>query len=754
MTRIACALLASTTLAVTLLAKPAVAQEAAAPQSTANNDRVDDIVVTAQKREEKVQDVPIAVSVVTGDALKAQNISNVQQLQYMVPELETPGGHFAIRGIGTNTYTRSAESDVSIVVDGVVQGQLNPPQGGLFDLQRVEILSGPQGMLFGKNASAGVVNIVTNAPVLDKFELSGHADIATRSYRIFQGILNVPVGKTSALRLAAFHNGYDGFINNRFDGQRFGGTNDNGARLRFRWEPNSNLTVNLIGDYEKQQGASMPTSRQLTGALAPRILGCGVAPGPDNLDTCIDGRALGGFEDYGLNLQLDWRLGDYTITSITADRQHRDHANGDTDGSPTNVLNVNGGTDFNNQFSQELRVASPSAGRVQYVAGLYFWRYAYRGDSDQAGGIGVLPPPLQADRSSSARVNQTSYAVFGQATVGLIDGLKLIIGGRATRDELKSSTVNFVNNAVGIYVPGFSVPGTDSGKSLSSSGSVATNNLSYKIGLQYAPARNTMMYVTYARGYKGPAINNVSPGLVGQTIVDPEIPLDWEAGVKTSLFSNRLIVNLALFSETIKDFQAQVFGVQAGVAQFTFANASHLFAKGVQLSVSSRPAAGLTLNGSVLYNHATYDHFIVQCDAGYLVGCVPQNGLPVTDVKGLQLAGAPRWKLTFAADYRHPVTNKLEAFVAVDGSYRDDVRTLAAPDPNIVIGGYALVNGRIGLESRDNRYRLALFAKNLFNKRRPAAIYPDPILPVAGNYAQSFTMDSFRVIGVSIDARF
>jgi len=133
--------------------------------------------------------------------------------------------------------------------------------------------------------------------------------------------------------------------------------------------------------------------------------------------------------------------------------------------------------------------------------------------------------------------------------------------------------------------------------------------------------------LTYARGYKGPAINNVSPGLVGQSIVNPEIPLDWEAGVKTSLSSNRLTVNLALFNETIKDFQAQVFGMQAGAAQFTFANASHLYARGVQLSVSSRPVAGLSLNGSVLYNHATYDHFVVQCDAGYLIGCVSRTGL-------------------------------------------------------------------------------------------------------------------------------
>ena len=749
--------LSSVLLASTLLATPALAQQAApaVPQSQpAATDTVGEVVVTAQKREQRLQDVPLSVSVVSGDTLKTQDVTNIQQLQYAVPELDTPDGHFAIRGIGTTTYTRSAESDVSIVVDGVVQGQYNPPQSGLFDLQRVEVLSGPQGMLFGKNASAGVVNIVTTAPALNQFGASGHVDAGSQGYDIFQGVLNVPLGDTAALRASAFHNSYGNYTTNLYNGEKYGAVDDSGGRLRLLWEPTSNLTVNLIGDYEKQSSASTSTSRQLAGLLAPVILACGVKPGPNNLNTCIDAPVVGGYEDYGLSLTIDYRLGDYTITSITADRQHADHGGGDTDGSPLNVLDVNSSKDFDNQFSQELRLTSPTGQRVEYVAGLYFWDFNFKPVTDQAGGIGVLPAPLQADRSSYGYVNQVSYAVFGQATVKLIDGLNLILGGRETRDQLTSSTVNYVNPAVGIYIPGFSVPGTENGGQVYSSGKVDTDNFSYRAGLQYKASRHTMLYLTYSRGYKGPAVNNISPGVIGQTIVKPEIPLDWEAGVKTSLFGNHLTADLSLFDETVKNFQAQVFGVQGGIGQFTFANASHLFARGAELNVAARPIPGLSLAGGVLYNHATYDNFIVQCDAGYTTGCASQNGSLVANAKGLQLAGAPRWKLTASAEYSHSVTRALDVFGETDANYRDDVRSVAAPDPNTVIGGYALVNGRIGVRTHDGRYSLAVFAKNLFDKRAVALIYPDPLLPVAGNYDQSFSPDSFRVIGVSLDAKY
>lgn len=749
--------LSSVLLASTLLATPALAQPAAtsAPQpAQATADTIGEVVVTAQKREQRLQDVPVSVSAVSGDTLKTQDVTNVQQLQYAVPELDAPGGHFAIRGIGTTTFARSAESDVSIVVDGVVQGEYNPPQSGLFDLQRVEVLSGPQGMLFGKNASAGVVNIVTNAAALNQFEAAGHVDAGSQGYDIFQGVLNIPLGDTAALRVSGFHDGYGNYTTNLYDGTRYGAVDDSGGRARLLWQPTSNLTINLLADYEKQESASTSTSRQLAGLLAPAILACGVKPGPDNLNTCIDAPVVGGYEDYGASLQIDYRLGDFTISSITADRQHSDHGGGDTDGSPINVLDVNSSKDFDNQFSQELRLTSPTGQRVEYVAGLYFWDYDFKPMTDQAGGIGALPPPLQADRSSYGHVNQLSYAAFGQATVKLVDDVSLILGGRETRDQLSSSTVNYVNPAVGIFIPGFSVPGTQGGGQVYSSDKIDTDNFSYRVGLQYKPSRHLMLYVTYSRGYKGPAINNISPGVVGQSVVKPEIPLDWEAGVKTSLFSNHLTADLSVFDETVKNFQAQVFGLQGGVGQFTFANASHLFARGVELNLAARPLPGLSLNGGILYNHATYDNFIVQCDAGYTVGCATQNGALVTNAKGLQLAGAPRWKLTASAEYSHPVTTALDAFGEVDANYRDEVRSVAAPDPNTVVGGYALVNGRIGVRTQDGRYSIAVFAKNLFDERAVALIYPDPLLPVPGNYDQTFSPDSFRVVGVSLDARY
>jgi iron complex outermembrane recepter protein len=738
--------LSAVLLASTMISTPVFAQQASQDASPKTSAGVEVVVVTAQKRTERLQDVPVAVSVASGDQLTTEHILNSQELQYAIPELSMAGSpqSFAIRGVGTQSYTRSAESDVSVVVDGVLLGQNATPQNGLFDVQRVEVLSGPQGMLFGKNASAGVVNIVTNAPQLNDLELIGHADFGERGFQNYQGVANLPVSDDAALRVSAFGDYFGDFETDLFNGRHYGWLGNYGGRARLLWQPNSDVTVNIIADFENDNGASFWTPRSLAGPLAPFITACGVRPGPDNLSVCDDAGTTALNQSYGLSAQVDWQIGDLTLTSVTADRRFSRYGNGDTDDSPVNILDVNMARDFSNQFSQELRLASPTDERVEYVAGLYFYDYDYKPYVNQAGTIGL---PFLADRASVAYIDQLSYAVFGQATVHLFDDLSLILGGRETRDELGSTTTNFVDPSYGVYVPGFSVLGVSGGKA-------DTDNFSFRTGLQYKFDPDTLFYVTFARGYKGPAVNNIAPGISGESIVRPEIPLDWEGGVKTSFFSNKVALDLSVFDETIKDFQAQVFAVEAGFGQFTFANASRLFVRGFEANVSAHPTDGLTLQGGVIDDDATYDNFVVQCDAGYTVGCSLVGGSLVTNAKGLQLVGAPRWKFTAAAQYDRPALSGFDGFIEADINYRTMTRSVAAPDPNADIAAYALFNARIGVHTDDGRYSVALFGKNIFDKRFPTLIFPDPVLPVAGNYDQSFSADSFRIIGLSLDVRY
>lgn len=733
-------LLTTTSLAF-LLATPALAQSS---KPGAENATVTELVVTAQKREERLQDVPVAVSVVSGPQLATQGIVDASQLAQTIPEL-TYGEQYNIRGVGTTTFTRSSENDVSVVVDGVIQGQLQAPVNGLFDVARVEVLSGPQGMLFGKNASAGVINIVTNAPNPAAREFIGHADLGDDGYQVFQAVANLPINDKTALRISGFSNSQDGEITNKGPGPGVGGYTNAGVRARLLWAPSDDVTVNIIADYEKDHGGSLTwTSRVAVPPLSQILAGCGVTPSHTNTQVCLDAGLGEKRESYGLSGQVDWKLGDYSLTSITAYRAYNNVGYGDSDTTPLNILNVNNSTDFDSQVSEELRLASPAGQRLEYVVGLFYYNYHYKPFTDQAGELGLLPVP--ADRASVGSVNQFSYAVFGQATFHVTDKLSLIFGGRETRDILSASTLNYVIPAHGINLPGFSTPGLSAGK-------VDTDNFSYRVGAQYKLSADDLLYLTYSRGYKGAAVNNLAPGTTGPTVVNPEIPEDLEVGYKTTLLDRRLVLDVAAFDETIKDFQAQVFENLAGFGTFVFANASELRVRGVQASFYSKPLEGLTVNGGAIYNDATYGDFVVPCNAAYTVGCTTEGGSLVTNARDSQLAQAPKWKLTLLAQYDRPVSEHLTGFIEADTAWQSRVNASPTPDPNLVIPAYAITNARLGVRTADGRYSVAVFAKNLFDKRAPATLFTDPLQP-AGNYDQVFQPNAFRVIGVSLDVRY
>ncbi|MGH6999820.1 MAG: TonB-dependent receptor plug domain-containing protein, partial [Phenylobacterium sp.] len=266
----------------------------ASAQTAANEPAaLEEVIVTAQKREQRLLDVPVAVTVVGAGQMERAAIKNIGELQFAVPTLNFNAGpltSYSVRGVGTATFTRTAENGVSVVVDGVVQGQLVPPSGGIFDVARVEVLSGPQGMLFGKNASAGVVHIVTTAPVLGETEFSGKVDLGEAGLQSYRGIANLPLGDTSALRISAFSDSQQGRLWNLHKGRgRVGGYNNAGVRARLLWDPTENVSVNLIADYEKNHGGNSVWTSRKAGPVTPVLNACGVTPGPENTDLCLDG---------------------------------------------------------------------------------------------------------------------------------------------------------------------------------------------------------------------------------------------------------------------------------------------------------------------------------------------------------------------------------------------------------------------------------------------------------------------------------
>jgi iron complex outermembrane recepter protein len=751
--------------ALAALALPDVARAQSAgndaPAATSPNQEDDDtatapgdIIVTAQRRAERLQDVPLTVTVVSGEALQRQTITNITELQNAAPELNytgQPSAGYSIRGSGTQTFTRSSENNVLVVLDGVVQGQLTPPTTSLFDIARVEVLGGPQGMLFGKNASAGVVNITSNSPRLGVTEGLGRFSFGERGFVVGNALLNIPLDDRAALRVTAVHESRGANIFNVFRGNE--GVDDRetfGVRARLLSELSPTLRINLIGDYERETGGNAAwVVRSVTPSTAAtsidrQLAACGVTPGPENTRVCLDGAYTRTIVSLGASLQVDADIGDHTLTNVFGYRRFERDSDTDSDARPINALNVNFAGDRINQFSNELRIASPSGKTLEYVAGLFIYDYRYQSAVDQAGTLGALP--FVATASSRQTIRQLSKAVFGQATVRFTDQFNLIAGGRYTWDTTDATFVAFTDPRLGQRFSGFGdAPGTTRNR-------VETENFSYRLGAQFLPTPNVTFFATYSRGYKGPALNNLNAGGIAPPVVDPEIPTNYEVGVKTALFDRRVNIDLTAYKTDVQDFQAQTIVTVGGLTRFVFANASELNFKGVQLNVYARPVDGFTLNGGVLYNDARYGSFVVQCNAPFLAGCTPGPAGQTINVEGRQLANAPRWKVTAGAGYEARITSRLAAFVDGNVAYRTRAFTSPTPDPNLVIDGYALVDARVGVRIPDTRFSVALFAKNLFDERAPTIIFRDPL--AAGNYAQTYQANAFRVIGLTLEAGF
>lgn len=718
-----------------------------------------DIVVTANKREQRLKDVPISVSVVSGDQLTRQNVNEVAELTRSAPALNTAGpfGALSIRGIGSISFSRSSEGSVGVVVDNVALAgtSTNPPL--LFDVARVEVLEGPQGTLFGRNSSAGVLNIVTNAPDPTRVEVIAHADIGSRNTYVGRGVVNLPITDNTALRVAGSYTQAPETQFNRFDGswQR---QRNYAARARFLWEPTSDITINLIGDYsdyDKQGGAPWSVFVTTPGSrLSQRLAACGIVVGAENQQGCVDGGNRGGTESYGFSNQVDMRIGDHTLTSISAYRAVEAEVPAyDVDSVPIYRLNQTGPSDTHN-FSQEVRLTSPSGGTFEYVGGLYYFDSEFDGSVQQLGPVATdagIPFPLGQRLTTHAQT--TSVAAFGQATLRLAPAVRLILGARYGNETVSARTD-------AALAPGAVAP---VGSLARVRGRVSDDYLSYRGGVQFDVSRDVMIYGTYTRGYKGPSVNDQAAGPTIPVLVRPEIPKSGEVGIKASAFGGRMTASLAGFYTKVDDFQAQFFDPVA--AAFVFGNAPSLTTKGVSFNLFGRPTRGLSLNLGAVYNDARYgDGYLVACAQQQTAaqGCIPQvvNGATigrVDDAGGNRLVGTPEWKVTASGEYAADLSSRTQAYLQADMVYTSRINWDAAFNPIAQNAPAALFGGRLGVRFADQRFGIAVFGRNLFDVYRPTVRFATPTAALQldpRSYAQISGTDSRRVIGLSLDAKF
>lgn len=743
---------------------------------------VDEIMVTAQKRAENVQDVPLAITAVRGEALANMNITQPQQLSLIDPSvrfkqsLSSSASGLTIRGVGTSSFSAGIEQSISTVVDGVV---LADPASlaTLADVERVEILRGPQGMLFGKNASAGLVHFITNRPKLNENSGQLHFQYGERGEQVLQAIGNLAVSDSLALRLVATHNQRDGLIRNVAKDNVFTDPQDvSTLTLKALWKPSNDLTVYFSADRTDNDAfCCSSTWRKVTPGYAPAVTNAryGIVAGPKNLQVAANGPSQGKSTAQGGTLQVDYGLGDLTLTSISAYRSVKREAFYDGDLTTVSYVDTNGGAGKTDWLSQELRLTSPIGERFDYVAGLYLYHSKASSLIRQRGQLswitpatnGVVVPiipgaPLGTifETSTVNDINSTSFAGFGQVGLHITPKLDLIAGARITRDEI---TLDYHRAPTpgAVYIPG--------SVTLDLHQEVENTNTSWRIGPRYNFSDDIMAYATVSRGYKGPGFSGLSAAnSLADQRVQPEIPTSYEVGVKAAFLDRRLIVNANVYSTTVKNFQAQVSDLTSATYSSRITNAGEIKTRGFEANLMARPANGLSLTAGLAYTHARYADFNgVQCYFGQpkIAQGGPCSAPPANpasldgffNAKGLSLAGVPDWVYGVSAVYERSLSPGLRGFLQANWNWQSDVNYSISGDPGTIQKAYGLLGGRIGVSAPDKAWSVALYASNLLDKRYAAQITPSPVTALnPGGYVQYFSPDSVRRAGISLDVAF
>lgn len=729
--------------ALTTLILGGVAATPVLAQSNDDPPVIAEVIVTAQKRSESLQKVPIAISVVSGEAMERANVNSAEQLIQMAPSLTFRKGNtnkdsaLTVRGVGTVSFASGVEPSVSMVVDGVVYARSGQATADFLDLERVEILRGPQGTLFGKNASAGVISLITRAP---KQEKSGYVDAAYyqgNEYRI-RGSISGPLTDTLAGSLSGFFSHYDGNAKNVFTGKDVHGYEHNGLRGRLRWQPSTDLTVDLIADYSHNVDSGFADS---IGTVFPSAYNDAVflpslkplTPNDRNKDIDNDQSPSTKDINSGFSAQVNYDLGEYTVTSITAYRKWKNQQSRDGDfrsDAPTYVATGALASDIRtadygrlnfDQFTQEFRLASPTGQFFEYVAGLYYyhtWESNYFTRTVTSctgstlapvtlGALGTATPcaPGSSTYASNQGIGEfsatlTNYAAFGQGTLNFSERFRGIVGARWTQDEIE-----FVHRRVRTSGAA-ALSGVN--PTFSGTGGTKADGWSGKLGLQYDVSPTIMTYGSYTRGYKGPAMNVFFNMQATDNFgIAPETSDAYEIGTKSRLLDGRLVLNLSAFNTTYDNFQATNLDLIGTTVVSRLTNAGTIKTQGFEADFTLEPVRNLRLNGGYAYIDAKIDKF----------KCPATGACPALAINGKPLPLSSKHKVSLNTSYFVPLEGqKFDLDFNIGAQYQSKIGFDINQSPYAIQKGYGTIDASVAFVGKDDRLRLALIGKNLTDK--------------------------------------
>ncbi len=771
--------------------------EAAAADGASNADGA--IVVTARRRAENVQDVPAAITVVGGDTLQRTYTVNLNQVTQLVPTLNYSSPNprntaFTIRGLGSSVVAISQANDglepgVGFYVDQVYHARPATAAFDFTDIDQIEVLRGPQGTVFGKNTTAGAINITSKKP---SFTFGAEGEVSYGEQNFFQAkaaITGPIVPGLLAFRLSGAVTRRDGVLTNVRTGNLQNNLHNDTIRGQLLFTPADNFSLRVIGDWSNFKSECCtqafvrvaptlkPLAQQYAALAAGAPGGPYLPPSTNPYDRLVNIDAPLGVNtnEGGVSGIADWNLGRATVTSVTAWRFWNWDAANDRDYSGLPIQITQHVPSRQDQFSQELRIASNSPGKIEYVAGLYYFHQKIVGHP-----ISIYGPlatywllPASATRTaallngyqSDGRTDfrTSSYAAFGEVTWRPLPRLAITGGIRYTYEQKDGvydvRTFGGQATVVGsaLYNDQQSILRTQFYQKHLSDGSA-----SGRVNVAYNATDDVMAYASYARGQKSGGINmsglpvygaNTPGHANGDPILDtvsvrPEKNTTWEVGLKTQLFDRAVTFNINAFYTDVHDYQANVVDNAAVIALRSYlANIPRVTVKGVEFDAAARIGQHFTLRASGAFADGKYADYVNGPCSIELTG----SGTASCNLTGKALPGLPRWSGTIGGEYTVPVSGGFltgEAFLRADATAKTKIFGDATDSAYTVINGYTLVNASIGVRAAAG-WEIAVFARNLFN-----ADYLQNVTVQAGNSGLIVgTPSDPRTIGVTLRGR-
>ncbi len=756
-------------------------QSAGAQPEAEQTGGLQDIVVTARKRAESVQDVPVSVTALSGELIQRQDLTSIEKIAARTPNLNVgrasngSGAQLTLRGIGSSSTSIGIEQSVAIVVDGVYYGQGRIINEGFFDLGRVEILKGPQALFFGKNATAGVISLTTADPTATP-EFKARAGYEFKAEQaqielIGSGPLSDTLGIRVAVRASKMWGGYyrnvaqpvtystfdvaDGSLEGHVAqpaASKAPGEKELLGRVTLKWEPTDRLTATFkaSGTYNDVNNSSWNYVAYNCPSGASQLNGYACARDfvshQNNIPTDIapnfpyaksDGSLYNRYKSYGVTANIGYELDDVTITSVTNYNWNNNRwaCACDFQSSAAGTWATENST-FH-AFSSELRALTTLDGPLNLmVGGLYqktkrtfdqFVMFANIEDSTQSATNRYLAT------TKNSFTNGETIALFGQVTWKVAPSLELAGGVRYTHETKKSFFTQPYNNA---GVTSIFRPSNDPDGLGIIQADQSFNNWSPEVSLTWKPVSGILVYGAYKTAYKSGGFSNgginskFSSNPLADLTFDPERARGFEGGIKTTLADNQLRLNLGVYSYRYKDLQVDFFNSPIFAFQTLTADAK---TRGVELEFEFAPRSvdGLNLHGGINYNKATYTDFPqAPCYAGQSIaeGCsiVLAGGGVRQNLDGQVLSVAPKWTGTIGASYDRPVGNGLTLGLNADMRFSSSYLASGFGNPDSRQSKYATLDAGIRVGSEDERWQVALIGKNLTNRFYVSGVVDGP----------------------------